>query len=411
MKRLFSLILVLCILLASVAVAEAWTCSQCGAQNEHNFCGDCGAKKSNDWTCSGCGKKNTTKFCPDCGMRREDNQAKPAGKVITGTAEGFSSDVVVTLTVDDNNKILAVTVDASGELEAFGGRCATDAAFLGQFVGKALPLTGIDVLSGATVTSKAVMEAMNAAVGAKPTETAEAAQMVVRPRIEFQAGEGKCRVYLAYDNVVYAKDYHEDTNYHIGCLVENHGANEITVTPSAEINGETYAFNPRTIAAGDDHGFMVSSVDLKPGTYTVKWFMDGQLTNDYTVTVKDEYSATYEWVKSKIDVSLGLSIWDDAGERRVKDGISIGELSELADGQRYIPHMAVTNNDIKDTPPLFVAFYLDDDSWWWEEQVLSPGKKMNYVHTSYQHKEGASELIFYINGIRVDRTMFAILGD
>ena len=165
MKRLFSLILVLCMLLASVAVAEAWTCSQCGAQNEHNFCGDCGAKKSNDWTCSGCGKKNTTKFCPDCGMRREDNQAKPAGKVITGTAEGFSSDVVVTLTVDDNNKILAVTVDASGELEAFGGRCATDAAFLGQFVGKALPLTGIDVLSGATVTSKAVTKAVNAAVG------------------------------------------------------------------------------------------------------------------------------------------------------------------------------------------------------------------------------------------------------
>ena len=329
MKRLFSMILVLCMLLASVAVAETWTCSQCGAQNEHNFCGDCGAKKSDEWTCSGCGKKNTTKFCPDCGMARDDNQPK-----VTATP--------------------------------------------------------------------------------KPTEIpkAEEAVMVkVRPRIEFQAGEGKCRVYLAYDNVVYAKDYHEDTNYYIGCLVENHGANEITVTPSAEINGETYSFNPRAIVAGDDHGFMVTSVKLEPGTYTVKWFMDGQLTNDYTVTVKDEYSATYEWVKSKIDVSLGLSIWDDAGERRVKDGISIGELSELADGQRYIPHMAVTNNDIKDTPPLFVAFYLDDDSWWWEEQVLSPGKKMNYVHTSYKHKEGASELIFYINGIRVDRTMFAILGD
>jgi len=43
--------------------------------------------------------------------------------------------------------------------------------------------------------------------------------------------------------------------------------------------------------------------------------------------------------------------------------------------------------------------------------VLTPGKTINYIHTSYEHTIGASELILYINGIRVDRTMFAILGE
>ena len=185
----------------------------------------------------------------------------------------------------------------------------------------------------------------------KPIETSapavEAALLKLLPRVEFQQGECKSKIHLSYDNVIYAKDLHEDVHYHVGCLVENHGKEAREFTLTVEINDKSYSFSPTNVVAGDDHGFMVTSVKLEPGTYTVKWFMDGQLTNDYTVTVKDEYSATYEWVKSKIDVSLGLSIWDDAGERRVKDGISIGELSELADGQRYIPHMAVTNNDIK----------------------------------------------------------------
>ena len=80
-----------------------------------------------------------------------------------GKAQGFQSEVTVKVTVDENVTITAIEVDASGETQGFGTRCGEDEAFLAQFIGKTLPLESIDVLSGATVTSNAVMAAINAA--------------------------------------------------------------------------------------------------------------------------------------------------------------------------------------------------------------------------------------------------------
>ena len=94
-------------------------------------------------------------------------EAAPAGEEMTGKAEGFQSDVVVTLTVADG-VITAIKVDSSNETPGFGTRCGEDEAFLAQFVGKkATPDLGegIDALTGATVTSNAVIEAANAAIG------------------------------------------------------------------------------------------------------------------------------------------------------------------------------------------------------------------------------------------------------
>lgn len=52
--------------------AGGWTCS-CGAQNQGNFCTNCGAKKptpAGSWTCS-CGAQNQGNFCTNCGKPRQ----------------------------------------------------------------------------------------------------------------------------------------------------------------------------------------------------------------------------------------------------------------------------------------------------------------------------------------------------
>ena len=91
------------------------------------------------------------------------------GNVQSATAKGFASDVKVELTVDASGAISGLTVDATGETEGFGTRCTTDEAFLAQFIGKTGPFTlgeNADALSGATITSTAVVEAVNAALEA-----------------------------------------------------------------------------------------------------------------------------------------------------------------------------------------------------------------------------------------------------
>ncbi len=111
------------------------------------------------------------------------------GASLTGSAEGWSGGAVsVSTRLDDEGRIAEITVDASTQTAEFGGRAQTDEAFLGQFVGKKLPLrlTGVtdenagagirtamtaapegsdevDALTGATVTSSAVVNALNGA--------------------------------------------------------------------------------------------------------------------------------------------------------------------------------------------------------------------------------------------------------
>ena len=88
---------------------------------------------------------------------------------LTAAVEGFDSDVKVTVTLDAEGKIATLTVDASGETPGLGQKCMEE-AFTSQFIGKAAPFTlgeGIDGVSGATITSKAAVEAINKACGKK----------------------------------------------------------------------------------------------------------------------------------------------------------------------------------------------------------------------------------------------------
>ena len=89
------------------------------------------------------------------------------GAKLAGSAEGFGKQAVyVTATLDDDARIAEVTIDASTQTPEYGGRTQTEPDFAQQFIGKALPLAlgeDVDALSGATVTSAAVVEALNGA--------------------------------------------------------------------------------------------------------------------------------------------------------------------------------------------------------------------------------------------------------
>ena len=85
----------------------------------------------------------------------------PAAEELTASAKGFKSDVAVTITLDAEGKIATIKVDSSNETPNFGTKCAEDEDYLAQFIGKTLPVEGVDALSGATVTSNAVVEALN----------------------------------------------------------------------------------------------------------------------------------------------------------------------------------------------------------------------------------------------------------
>lgn len=84
---------------------------------------------------------------------------------LSGSAEGFNAGIVVVeATLDEEGKIASLTVDASSQTPEIGGQVETDHNFLARFIGKTLPLTmgeDVDAVSGATVSSQAVVDALN----------------------------------------------------------------------------------------------------------------------------------------------------------------------------------------------------------------------------------------------------------
>ena len=95
----------------------------------------------------------------------------------TASAQGFAGPVAVTLTLDDSLTIQSIEIgdDQFAETDGLGAN-AKEAAFTDQFVGKTLPLADgdIDAISGATITTNAVLEAVNAIYEAAGNGDAEA---------------------------------------------------------------------------------------------------------------------------------------------------------------------------------------------------------------------------------------------
>ena len=111
------------------------------------------------------------------GAPAERVEVELTGEVLEGSAKGFASDVTVQITLDADGTISGISIDSTGETEGFGQRLMTEPAFGEQFIGKSGPFTlgeNIDALSGATVTSTAVVEAVNTALAA-PTSASSGA--------------------------------------------------------------------------------------------------------------------------------------------------------------------------------------------------------------------------------------------
>ena len=98
----------------------------------------------------------------------------PAVEGNTVRAKGLTGSFPVTVALNDDGTIKSVTVgEADSDMDKSFLALANTEAFLSQFVGKSAPVSGIDVASGATVSSKAIIEAVNAVAPAAEAPAAE----------------------------------------------------------------------------------------------------------------------------------------------------------------------------------------------------------------------------------------------
>ena len=119
--------------------------------------------------------------------------AKPENTV-TASAQGFGGPVAVEAAFEDG-KISWIAIGDSQFAETPGlGAKAQEEAFQAQFIGKTMPLalTDIDAIAGATITSTAVVDALNSAyasVYGEATKEAPAAETEVneKPEVTFGA--------------------------------------------------------------------------------------------------------------------------------------------------------------------------------------------------------------------------------
>lgn len=90
------------------------------------------------------------------------------GYVVETKTAGYAGDITMLVGVESTGRVTGLTVRSMEETWGLGSRALVDCDFLIQFLGtegNAQIGDGIDALTGATVTSKAIARAVNAAVG------------------------------------------------------------------------------------------------------------------------------------------------------------------------------------------------------------------------------------------------------
>jgi len=134
----------------------------------------------------------------------DPSEDRQPGAVLSGSAEGWSGGTVyVTVKLDDSSGIASLTIDAGTQTPEIGGLAQTDEAFTRQFVGKTLPLSlgeDVDALSGATITSTAVVEALNTARSAQNAATAKTVKYTVTG-ILTTGGEEESYVFMSLEDM------------------------------------------------------------------------------------------------------------------------------------------------------------------------------------------------------------------
>lgn len=87
--------------------------------------------------------------------RGVDASGNTVGYVFTAGNKGFDGTVVVMTAIDTEGKIVRVaTINVTSETPTLGGQTANE-SYTSQYLGKDAALDGVDVISGATITSRA----------------------------------------------------------------------------------------------------------------------------------------------------------------------------------------------------------------------------------------------------------------
>lgn len=103
-----------------------------------------------------------------------DENGTTIGYVVVNTAKGYGGDISVMTGVGVDGKVTGVNILSHAETAGLGAK-ATEDSFRNQFVGLINGITvskdkagenSIDAITGATITSRAVTEAVNAAIEA-----------------------------------------------------------------------------------------------------------------------------------------------------------------------------------------------------------------------------------------------------
>ena len=160
------------------------------------------------------------------------------------TAAGFQSDVKVDFTVDENSTITALTMDTSGETPSYGTRCGEDEGFVNQFIGKTVPVTEFDVLSGASITSNAVVKAINSIAVAGAEEPAVETSTEETPAVTGTAHEAAER---GFQSEVKVTVYTDDAGVITGIVVDTSGETPDYGTRCGEDEGFVNQFIGKTV--------------------------------------------------------------------------------------------------------------------------------------------------------------------
>ena len=233
--------------------------------------------------------------------------ASAGAEVLEATAKGFASDVTVSLTVE-NGAIATFSVDASGETAGLGQRAMED-DFTSQFIGKSAPLTlgdGIDAISGATITSTAVVDAANDALSSKAANDA----------LLSKAGSAEA----ADPGVVVAQDDNTTVS------VKNDGTASVSVnegytgTSTVTLNAENGKITTGSIGVAEapKGEEMTATAKGFGGDVTVKATIDNGTITALTVETPDETAGlgqkcsdaefTSQFIGKAIPVELGKDV-------------------------------------------------------------------------------------------------------
>ena len=127
-------------------------------------------------------------------------EPETAGTAVEETDQGFGGEVTVKATLDGKT-VKALTIDTPNETPGLGQR-ASEEAFTSQFIGKEGPFTygenGVDALTGATVTSNAVLKALNRAITGEDAVEEPKAEEAAAPAEEAKAEEAGRVIYGSY---------------------------------------------------------------------------------------------------------------------------------------------------------------------------------------------------------------------